>query len=333
MMAMRNSRRLALGLAGAALVAACGGSSGPNTNKSVTQQEAGVIADLAGQDLSSSVNGLADFSGGFGGLTGGFFAPGTLGSRAMAKVTRIAPDKFKPAILAFSLDSGCTPAIVGDTTDTDGDGIPNDVTYTFNASNCGYDDGQGNLIALSGTIHIQDADNVTVLFGYAIDFGNWGVAISSNTGQGVQTAQLLLDGTQAAGITSTNAISQEDLTYKVKLNGNQVFKFTSTTSLGFNPTSGTIDPGSQSRLQSGAFDINGRFQYTGDAQTGAAGTWSFGLQTTTPMAYDESCFAESPFTGGQITGSIEANQSAGFIIDYGPNCGDVNYTAFTNGVS
>lgn len=333
-MAMRTLRRVALGLAGAAVVAACGGdSSGPNTNKTVSQSEAGVIADLAAQDLASSVNGLASFSGGFGGLTGGFFAPGTLGSRALANVTRIAPNTFKPAILAFSLDSGCTPAIAGDTTDADGDGIPLDVTFTFNASNCGYDDGQGSLIALSGTIHIRDTDNVSVLFGYAIDFGNWGVAITTNTGQGTQTGQFFIDGGQGAGITSSTAASQEDLTYRVRINGTQVYKFTSTTDVGYSPTSGTIDPGNQNRLQSGTFTLNGRFQFTGDASTGADGSWSFGLGSTAPLAYDEGCFAESPFTGGQITGHIEANQSAGFTIDYGPSCGQVTVTAFTGGTS
>ena len=332
MMAMRNWRRLALGVTGAAFMAACGGSSGPSSNTSLTQQQASAIGNVAAQDLASSVNGLTTFSGGFGGLTGGFFAPATISGRALASVERMAPAGFKPAIMAFSLDSGCTPAITGDTTDADGDGIPLNATFSFNAGNCGYDDGQGNLVALSGTIHIQDTDNVNVLFGYAVDFGNWGVAITSTSGQGTQTAQLSINGSQGAGITSSTAASNEDLTYKVKLNGQLALQFTSATDIGFTPTSGTIDPASQSQLQSGTFTLSGHFDYNGGSASSADGAWAFNLSTTTGLAYDETCNAQTPFTAGQITGNIRANQSAGFTIDYGPACGDVTVNAFS-GVS
>ncbi len=333
MKAMRIWRRAAWSLAGVALVTACGGSSGPNSNATVSQTEASAIADQAANDLASSVNGLVDFSGGFGGLTGGFFAPSALRNRAFAQVARVAPGRFQPAILAFSLDSGCTPAIVGDTSDTDGNGIPVDVTYTFTAGNCSYDDGQGNQIALSGTIHIQDRLGGNILFGYAVEFGNWSVKVVTTSPQGTQTGVFSIDGLQTAGVSSGSAASAEVLTYTVKINGTRVYKYTAQTNVGYHPTSGSIDPANQSRLQSGDFVLTGRFHFTGDATSGAAGSWSFGLETTSPLAYDVACLTELPFTAGEIVGRIEANQSAGFAIDYGPSCGQSTVTAFNGAFS
>jgi len=330
----RNLRSTAAGLLALVALAACGGgSSGPNTNTSITQAQADAMAGTAEVQVAAVTSGLASFSGGFGGLTGGFFAPSTPSGRALAVATRMAPPAFRSILSRTPPASGCDPVVTGDSTDTDGDGIVNNATYTFSAANCSYDDGQGNSIAINGSITLQDTDNQTVLFGYTIGFGQWGVTSVSTTQQGTQTFVFTVDGDQSGSVTAGDASAAEDITYTLSLDGSRVASFTSTTGLTYTPSSGTIDPGSQSRLQSGTFALTGSFSFNGSSQTTADGNWSFSLGTTSSLAYDETCFAESPFTGGQITGNITANRSAGFTIDYGPSCGETTITAHSTGLT
>lgn len=333
MYSMRILTPATAGLMALVALAACGGDSGPKTSTTITQTQAGAIGGLAESEVGSVVSGLSNFTGGYGNLTGGYFAPTTPSGRALATAARMAPAVLRPALSRMPADTACHPTVTGDTTDVDGDGVPLDLTVSFSAANCSYDDGQGNSVALTGAIRLQDTDDQTVLFGYRVDFTSWGVNVTQTTQQGTQTGSILVNGFQDGSVTGTNASAGENISYRARLNGSTVFTFASATNISYTPGTGTIDPGSQSRLQSGSFALSGSFSFNGSAQTNADGSWAFSLVSSTPLAYDETCSAESPFTGGQITGNITANQSAGFTIDYGPACGQTSITAYTSGLT
>ncbi|HXI21680.1 MAG TPA: hypothetical protein VNH46_11365 [Gemmatimonadales bacterium] len=317
MKAERTLGLFAATLAGLALVGGCNsGSSGPNTSTSLDASQAAIVAGTAAGQVGSLASGLTNF-GISSGFSGGFFAPATLGNQVLDIMAREASPDLKLGMAALSR-AGCNPT-VSDPTDTDGDGIPDNATFTFTAGNCSdTDPNTGATTTVTGSIHIQDTDNATTIWGFALTASSFTISITAPTQQGTQTAAVSMNGTYSADVQSGQASSTQALRLAAALNGTQVFGSSWTWSIAFTPTSGTLDPASQ--FPAGAFTFSGAYAWAGN-YAGANGNWVFSMSTVSPLQYDGSCSdATWPFAAGSVQGAITARSSVGFTVDF-QGCG------------
>ena len=181
MQSVRTLRLFAVSLAGMVAVAACGGDSGPAASTTVSSVQAAVLGAEASGQVGDIAAGLASFDFSGGSLGGGAFSRKALRGR-MTTLERVVPARYRGQLAMLRRDlGGCDPAVAGDTTDSDGDGIENNATYTFTAANCFYQDTLGNGFAVTGSVSVQDTDGGATLFGFAIDFNHLKVLFYSDS--------------------------------------------------------------------------------------------------------------------------------------------------------
>ncbi len=329
MMSMQKLGRFAMGASAILFVAACGDDSGPSTNNDISQAEAAVIGGEVTSQIGDLAGDLASFGNPAGGLGGGLFAPQALGGRMARMMGRSIPGSFRPQLAMFAAgDPNCNPTVTGDSTDTDGDGIPNGATYSFGAGSCTYQDSLGNGFALTGAIVIQDTDGGATLFGVNVAFNDWRVLFYTDSA----SAGFEYDGSSAITITSLAAISSQDVSARWRVNGQRVFAADHNWQLAFSPDTGAIDPATQTELPSGSFDITGDFTWSGN-QGQADGTWNFSFDTPVAAHYNESCDTDPPLDAGQVRAAITGRNNIGFTVDYGPACGQETVNTFDAGTT
>lgn len=327
MRALQKLGRFAMGTAAIAFAAACGDSGGPDSNTDITPAEAAVIGGEVSGQIGDLAGDLASFGNPAGGLGGGLFAPQALGGRMARMMGRNIPGSFRPQLAMFAAgDPNCTPTVTGDSTDSDGDGIQNNATYTFGAGSCAYQDSLGNGFALTGAIVIQDTDGGATLWGVNVAFNNWRVLFYTDSA----SAGFEYDGNSTITVTSAAAISNQNVSARWRVNGQRVFAADHNWQLSFNPDSGSIDPGSQSELPSGIFDITGQFAWSG-SQGQADGTWNFTFDTPGAVHYNDACDTDPPIDAGQVRAAITGRSNIGFTVDYGPACGQETINTFDAG--
>jgi hypothetical protein len=298
-------------MGGVLVLAACGGdSNGPGTSTTLDQAQADVIGGIAAEQVGAIAGALGNYQVSGAGLSQGFFAAGAPGARMMTIARRVGGSRARAAGLLVDPPTGCTPSVVGDSSDTDGDGIPNNATFTFTTANCTVvDTVSGSTASVTGTVAFQDTDDNDTFFGYSVGFGQWRYTLTS----GGSSAFIQLNGTTAADV-GTGAVSGNDH-YAVTVGaGSDNLTVSQNWDAAYTPDPGeVVDPGAPS-LPAGSFAINGNFGFSGQSQ-GQSGAWSFGLTTTNALAFDPSCGDINQLTAGSIQGVISANTAVGFTID------------------
>lgn len=314
---MQGARKLGLiatGLAGMLAVAACGGDSGPSSTNTITSQQAQVIGTQAASQIGDITSGLTSFNfsgGGSGGLGGGFFSRAAL-RMPMSTLERVVPASYRPQLALVRVPGSCDPAVSGDSTDSDGDGIENSVTYTFSAANCAYQDTLGNGFAVTGSVSIQDTDGGATLWGFALDLSNLKVVFYNDSA----SAGFEWDGTYSAGVTASTASTSRHFLTRFHVNNQVPFTFRDNWTITFTPDSGVIDPATQSTLPDGTFDITGTYNWSGNFGN-ADGDWTFNLSTPVPLHWSGACDGyDPPFDGGQLRAAINGHNNIGFTADY-----------------
>jgi hypothetical protein len=312
MQSVRNLRLFAVSLAGMLAVSACGGDSGPAGSSTISQLQANVVGAEATSQVGDIAAGVAGF--GFTGdsLGGGFFSRAALRGR-MTTLERVVPSRYRSQLAQLrGGDPNCVPTATGDTTDSDGDGIENNATYTFTAANCFYQDTLGNGFAVTGSVSIQDTDGGATLFGFAIDFNRRKVLFYSDSA----SAGFDWDGTHTATVTSATATTNQAFTARWRVNDLPVYSARYSWGLVYTPDTGTIDPSTQQTLPDGTFDLTGAYAWSGQFGT-ADGDWTFNISTPTPLHWSSSCEGlDPPFDGGQVRASINGRSNIGFTADF-----------------
>lgn len=252
---------------------ACGSSDeNADLNSANAQQVGGALA--AQVTAFPAAFTAADLS--TGSVGGGFF-----GTPALAMARWAAP-----SIQGGYLLAPCPT--VDDLTDSDGDGVPDNATFTFTQADCT----NGSLYA-AGTIHIIDPSPTAV--GYTGTFGNFLIHF---TGQGTDFAQIKLNGSHSVLGTATAATLSENLTTTLDgASSGQTLQgsLTNNWSIQFDVAQGqniVMDD----ILPSGDFTAQGTFVYDINGER-----FSMSIQTVVPLAYDSSCNGEiHPFTAGEL---------------------------------
>jgi hypothetical protein len=299
-------------------MSACGSDDSGSTDISPAQAQ--TVGQAAAEQLGGLTSGLTHFTTpGVGGLGAGFFAADAPGGRVLFRTL----ERLHPRVrsgLALIRAGDCTPT-QSDSTDTDGDGIPNDNIITFTPGNCSSTDTSGAspvTVAVTGTVRIRDEDDANTLFGYGVGITALTVTISDTVSSTPDLA-VAVSGTFGADVQSGLAAASQNLRTSLRLDGTRVFGDHANWAVSYAPTGGTIDVDAGS-LPPGDFAVNGSYDWTGD-YAGANGDWSFSLQTPAALSYDGSCEdAQWPFESGQLKGAISARRSVGFTIDYA-GCG------------
>jgi hypothetical protein len=306
------------GLVGVVILGACGGdSSGPDTT--LTDQQAQLVGQVAASQVSALAGGLGNFSFTAGEQSQGIFSASRPVGRMFALARRLAGARARAKVFFVDPPADCTPVVVGDPSDSDGDGIPNGVTYSFSAANCSYVDSQtGYNVVITGTAAIDDTDDNDTFFGYNASFGQW--TYSVNDGQ--STTRIRLNGTSDADVGTGNVTGSDHYSVTLDLGPGENITLAQNWDAGFTPGVGqVIDPQAAS-LPAGTFDVNGNFGLHGESG-GQSGNWSFSLNTTAALQFDPTCGTpdDNQLVGGSLRGAISARTSVGFTVDFN-SCGN-----------
>jgi hypothetical protein len=201
--------------------------------------------------------------------------------------------------------------------DTDGDGVPDDATITFDAATCTSTSGD-TVVTLTGSIRIADPGTV---HGFDITFTNLELRATTTP----STTVLLLiriNGSESIRLTSTSA--QLTKNYTVVFQGLTQAGAVSgsigdTWSVAFAAGPGlVIDP--QTGLPDGTFNSSGTTRWSFQAPTESASA-SFGVLTQTALAYDADCTTEPRIVSGELRARVEGNQGGAYIRIQYQGCG------------
>jgi hypothetical protein len=266
---------MASAVAGSLLIlgmSACGDSSNPSGATVLSVTETNDIADAVGDEVDQSV----------GSTPTAFYAP---------------------------TGSGC--ATVNNTTDTDGDGAPDDATFTFALPACSFTGFRGGTLEITGTINISDPTPNGPDFNYLATLTDFQFKLTNPLA--TQTFTATRNGTRAlssnpAGVSLTNTITlvrsapnRADATISHNL------------LLSFTPASGEgLGPGQP--LPNGTFTQSGTFTWSRGSLTR-----TFTVTTVDPLVWDASCTTDRKIVAGEIHATLA---DGGYIKTVWTGCGE-----------
>lgn len=266
-MSSASRRLLGLLLATAAL-GACSDDTGPQDTP-ITAQDAATIgaaaastADLA---LVAIAPGVPDFSTGF--------------------LPFLAVGRRVPGLHLAPPDSLPNCPAAADATDTDGDGVPDDATWTFNAADCTRTDLEGNSSVVTGAVGISDPGLTP---GYDLSIQ----ALSARfyqSGDPDPALQLDLDGTWGLRGTSDALSLDQNYQFALTVLGESA-TLTNDLQVEFAAAEGTAIAWGVP-LPDGLLTINGNWEVAADGEA-----HHLALTTMEPLVYDDAC--------GGITGGV-----------------------------
>lgn len=276
----RSTRLLSLvALAASAGLGACSDDTGPQ-NSPITARETQAIGAAAAQTADLAVTALTPSIPDFGGGVLTLFANG----RSAPAGLQLSPPDSLPNCPAAS-----------DLTDTDGDGVPDDAVWTFNAADCTQVDEDGNRGVVTGSVGLTDPG---LTAGYDLDITGL-TAQYYTAGAVTPLAQLNLDGTWALRGTSDALSLQQDYAWGLMLDGHTA-SLTNQLAVAFAVAEGgAIAWGVP--LPDGTIEITGDWRVTTEE-----GSHHLTLTTTAPLVYDAAC-------GGIVGGTLVAVGDGGEV--------------------
>lgn len=204
-----------------------------------------------------------------------------------------------------SLPAGCRPTLTG-TADTNGNGISEDQTLTFTASNCSLTQGAAST-RVTGAVRVQDLGG---LRGYRTTYTSLTQTVTlADTTLAVEVSGSL----EVQYATATSGRSANTVTTRITRQeraGSASLTLAASTTGQFTPTgSGQIVPARN--LPAGTYTLGGSVTAGITASgtlrpAGQPGSASFGVAITTAltMTYDGSCLSDRAFGAGQLRGSV-----------------------------
>jgi hypothetical protein len=225
-------------------------------------------------------------------------------------------DAFYPARLFQPLTTGAAQdpcATASAPADTDGDGVPDDATYTFTAPPCRYPDVRGFTLDVVGQLRVVDPAPETAGFGAVVDFTNFRFTLTA------ENADRNYSVTRNGRVTLTGSPEGLELSSEM-----QILRTFSGLSDAAVEHVWTMDFDPETTLQinqplpSGALAIAGTVNWTrGDE------TFELTLTTVTPLHYNATCADTGQrFDEGELAVSGTFGETPGTVhIGWG-NCGD-----------
>lgn len=289
-------------------LAACGDSNSENSTALDDTNAQSVGAAVALQIASVPATFTAtDLVGG--GAVGGFFAPRALAAARWAGFN-LAPPQF----------SGAPCPTVDDVTDADGDGVPDDATYTFTEADCS--DGQG--FYLKGTIHISDPSPTAV--GYSGTYGNFLMHLDL---QSNDFLEVKLNGSHGVLGTSASGTLSENLTTTLNAkSGNQNLHATISNNwqITFTAAQGE-ELVMDGLLPNGSFDVDGTFHYDVNGQR-----FNLAINTQSALVFDAACGDSSyPFSSGELRAHAGNSNGDTYVQVVFTGCGQQPTITFFGG--
>jgi hypothetical protein len=229
---------------------------------------------------------------------GGGVGSGAPTARQRTELSLAAEDEMEAAVSALTLaapgvppsfvSAGC-PSVVG-TTDSDGDGIPDDQVQTYVDPPCSVTGFRGGTFAVTGTLEARDSTSADST-SYLLTLTNlaW-TATDSGTGTRSYTA------TRNGSRTRVQTDSSEVLTSNLTIVRNRPSLANTTITL-----STTVEFMPQTlvgqSLPSGQLVVNGTWHWTRSTED-----WAITVSTPTPLVYDPTCTTTPQrITSGQLS--------------------------------
>lgn len=278
---MRNTSRLlaAALLAASAGLGACSDSSGPSTVP-LSASNAAEIGSAVASTTNLALAGIAPSVPNFG---TGFPLFSASGRAVGGGMTFASPDSVPNCPAASNL------------TDTDGDGVPDNATWTFTAADCTQTDIEGNSSVVTGSIVLSDPG---LTAGYDLHLSNLTGQYFQN-GDASPTLQLSMNGNWSLRGTSDAIAADQNYTFVLTVQ-NQRVSLANDLAVAFNVANGSqISWGVP--LPNGTISIDGAWRVSSSRET-----HSLALVTSTPLSYDETC-------GGVVAGVIDAHGTGGTV--------------------
>jgi hypothetical protein len=225
-------------------------------------------------------------------------------------------DAFFPARLLqpFSTGPADDPCVTpSSSAETDGDGVPDDATYTFTAPPCRYTEVRGFSLDVVGQLRIVDPDPVTPGFGANLSLTGLRFSLTAeDTDENysvIRNGTMTLTGSPASLELATDLQVQRSFTGLSDASAEHVW------TVGFDPeTSLQINE----PLPNGSVTVSGTVGWSRDEES-----FDLTITTATPLHYDASCAAIGQrFDDGELRVSGTFGETPGYVRIVWGDCGD-----------
>jgi hypothetical protein len=194
--------------------------------------------------------------------------------------------------LSFPAIAGCPS--VSNTTDADGDGIPDDATFSYTDPPCTTNSFFGGTLAVTGFVRVLDS-SLTTDTAYALRLTNMVWRFTDTAGTLTYTAtrngSLSRAGNDSAvtlAVTDTVRRTRPQITAVATIAKELLWNFVAS-------TPGTID--ANQPLPSGSITVSGTWHWRRSTEN-----WTLTVATPTPLVYDPTCTTTAQrFTAGRVT--------------------------------
>lgn len=226
-------------------------------------------------------------------------------------------DAFFPARLLqpFSTGAAEDPCVTpSSSAETDGDGVPDDATYTFTAPPCRYTGVRGFSLDVVGQVRIVDPAPETPGFGAEISLTALRFSLSAEDADKnysvIRNGTISLTGSPAGLELATDLQVQRSFTGLSDASAEHVW------TVGFDPeTSLQINQ----PLPNGSVTVSGTVGWS----RGPNENFELTITTATPLHYDASCAASGQrFDDGELRVSGTFGETPGYVRIVWQDCGD-----------
>lgn len=214
------------------------------------------------------------------------------------------------SVSAFAVQSAtqppaCVTVSPNPPVDTDGDGVPDNATYTFNCTRTRI---TGGTTKVTGNATLGDPG-----VGFNLSLSSLTTEVKNGDGSLSYTA--VRNGTRAATGGSTQITLTHSLTVTRTTTGNPTATITNASNLGFTAASGSSIVQGQP-LPSGTISASGSYGWVRGSEN-----FNFQFSTPTQLTYDTGCSSDLKITAGVLKATLVGTGTNGFIRITFNGCG------------
>jgi hypothetical protein len=280
-------------------LAACSDSTNPSGGATITAGETNDIGEAVADEVDQAI--------------GGFTIEGAeAGNASVQSATAFSVGGVFPE------GQGC--ATVSNTTDSDGDGAPDNATYTFALPACSFTGFRGGSLEITGTVDLSDPTPDSPDFAYAATLHDLQFKFTGPQGNfsftAVRNGTRVLSG-NAAGASLSNTVTVER-TFPLR----QPATVTHNLLLTFTPAEGESLALGQP-LPNGTFVKSGTFTWSRGSVSR-----TFAVTTVEPLVWDASCTTDRKIASGEIHATLG---DGGYVKTVWSGCGVDPVRTFVRG--